>query len=308
MHSGSLKCRAYREGDEQAILKVVNAGSEIGCSLDEWEWLFPPEEDGRAIVVGELDSEIVAVCAGAPVRVAVDGQEWAGVDLRQLVARDRDHEARVLDHFVHVFGSSGRFHIAIAPFHFDGAAGIGLKTLVRERPVGGTPRRYLYRAELARDWEPRLDELWERVRASYPVTVVRNADLVLRRFAAHPTVRHHRFLVFPRCSRQAAAFAVFGDHGSTCCWLDLVWDHEHPGALDLLSHISRRLAVQWRSRDERLWLAGDDVAWSMLTRRGFRPQASAQLAVSVRTLDPELDAEDIVARAYLTGANLGDIG
>jgi hypothetical protein len=305
MEPGRLTCRAFREGDEKAILQVLNQGSERACSLDEWAWLFPPEEDGRAIVVGEENNEIVAVCAGAPVRFVVDGREWAGCDLRQLAARTPDTVAHVLGHFVDVFRSSGRFDLAMAYFDFKGASGAHLKSLIRETQGGRATRRYLYRAELARDWEPRLDELWARVRDSYPVAVVRNADFALRRFAGHPTIRHHRFLIFPRYSRNAVAFAVFVDHESTCCWLDLLWDHEHPGAVDLLVHISGRLATQWQSSEERLWLARDNAAWSVLERGGFRPRAVTDPVVSVRALNPELGQKDIVARLYLTGADLG---
>ena len=106
---------------------------------------------------------------------------------------------------------------------------------VRSKPVRGSLRRLLYRAEQARDWEPRLDHLWGRSRHSYQIAVVRDAEHALRKFAGHPTIRHHRFLILPRFSGRAVGFAVFADDGSDCCWLDLVWDHDHPGALELLA-------------------------------------------------------------------------
>ncbi|MCW8984200.1 MAG: hypothetical protein OQK55_02575, partial [Thermoanaerobaculales bacterium] len=94
--------------------------------------------------------------------------------------------------------------------------------------------------------------MWERSKRSYPVAVVRNAEYALRRFAGHPAVRHHRFLVLPRFSARAVAFAVFADDGSDCRWLDLLWDHAHPGALELLAHISGRLVAQWGRDGERI--------------------------------------------------------
>jgi hypothetical protein len=143
------------------------------------------------------------------------------------------------------------------------------------------------------------------VRDWYPIAVVRDADLALRRFAGHPKIKHHRFLVFPRYSRCAVAFAVFASLGTRCCWLDLAWDHEHPGALELLAHISGRLADQWRSSAEHLWLAGDDVTSIVLKRRGFRPQDASSVVASVRSFNPDLDQKAIVDRAYLTVADLG---
>jgi hypothetical protein len=308
MDEGALDLRPYREGDEEAILRVLNETAGILCSLDQWAWLFPAEANGRAIVVGERDNDIVAVCAGSPVRFAVDGSERVAVELRALASRNRGDLDRVLDYFVKTFASTDRFALALAPFDFDGAAQAPITALVRERVESVNPRRFLYRAEPARDWEPRLDALWERVRDSYPVAVVRNADLGLQRFAGHPSMRHHRFLVFPRYSRSAVAFAVFANDGSNCCWLDLLWDHQHPGALDLLAHISGRLIAQWVVSGERLWLAGDDAASSLLVGLGFRPQTSSPPVASMRSFTPDLDASEIVGRAYLTVADVGGLG
>jgi len=184
---------------------------------------------------------------------------------------------------------------------------ISLPALVRSRPARGSFRRLLYRAEPARDWEPRLDPFWERARHSYPVAIVRDADHALKRFAGHPTIRHHRFLVLPRFSDRAVAFAVFVDDGSDCCWLDLVWDHDHPGALELLAHISGRLAVQWGSKRERLVLTGDEAASTALKHRGFLMQEENARVVDMSLFRGQLDGGNTVDRAYLTAADLGEI-
>lgn len=307
MRSGRLSFRAFRQGDEAAILRILNQNSDHECSLDQWAWLFPPDADGRAIVVGERDGQVDAVCGGVPVRIVIDGRESSGVGLRRLVSRDREEAARALESFVEIFGSGDRFVMAMAPFAFDGAVRAPLATLRRVHPTRVSPRRLLYRAEPARDWEPRLDALWERVQSSYPATVVRNADHALGRFAGHPSVRHHRFLVFPRYSRHAAAFVVFADDGSTCRWLDLVWDHGHPGAVDLVAHISARLAAEWGSRGEEFQMAGDDRAVGLLLRRGFRSQSSSSPVVAVRSFRSEIDAAGFADRAYFTAADLAEL-
>lgn len=182
-----------------------------------------------------------------------------------------------------------------------------LPVLVRKKPVRGSLRRLLYRAEPARDWEPRLDDLWDRAKRSYPVAVVRDADYALRHFAGHPTVRHHRFLVLPRFSGRAVAFAVFADDGSNCCWLDLLWDHAHPGALELLTHISGRLVSQWGRGGERLFLAGDDAASSLLLRRGYRIQNKLSHVVVIRSLSGDPDSANAIGGAYLTAADIEEV-
>jgi len=184
---------------------------------------------------------------------------------------------------------------------------LNMQVHVRRKPAPGSLRRLFYRAEPARDWEPRLDDLWNRAKHSYPVAVTRDADHALRQFAGHPTVRHHRFLVFPRFLDKAVAFAVFANEGSECCWLDLVRDHNHPGALELLTHISGRLAAQWGSGAERLWLAGDDAASELLVRRGFQMLEEISRWVDTSAFTGQLDAENTVGQAYLTAADLGEI-
>ena len=184
---------------------------------------------------------------------------------------------------------------------------ISLPVCVRTKPVPGSLGRLWYRAEPARDWEPRLDDLWDRAKGAYPVAVARDADYALREFAGHPRVRHHRFLVLPRFSAQAVAFAVFANDGSDCCWLDLVWDHHHPGALELLAHISGRLAAQWGSGGERLCLAGDDAASALLRHRGFCIQEELSQAVDLSAFSGQRDAEDLIGRAYITAADIGEI-
>jgi len=312
MDSGTLNLRAYREGDEAAILRTLNQTSRAACSLDEWAWLFSPEEDGRVVVVGERKGEVAAVCGGTPARVVVDGREWTAVELRKLASTNRDDAGRVVDHFIETIGSDGRLALAIAAFDseakvhsgFDGAAHSRLSVLVRKQPTAAPLGRLLYRAEPARDWEPRLDKLWRRAHDSYPVAVVRDADRALRRFAAHPKIRHHRFIVCPRFSNRAVAFAVFTIDGVRCRWLDFLWDHDHPRALDLLVHISGRLIRQFGAASEELWLAGDDEARALLTKRGFGPdETSPPPVVAARSLTPELDARTFVERAYITMAD-----
>jgi len=312
MGSGTTVFRTYREGDEAEILRALNETSDVACTLDEWAWLFPPEEDGRVIVVGERDGGVTAVCAGAPVRVSVDGREWAAVEIRRLALSDRDDAGRVVDHFVETFGADGRYALVTAAFRsdakirsgFESAAKPRLSVLVREQAAAAPLGRLLYRAEPARDWEPRLDGLWRRARRSYPVAVVRDADRALRRFAAHPKIRHHRFIVCPRFSSRAVAFAVFAIDGVRCRWLDLLWDHDHPGALELLAHLSGRLVRQFEGEGEELWLAGDDEAGALLTKRGFGPDISLPPpVVAARSLVPALDATAFVERAYMTLAD-----
>ncbi len=311
--------RLYREGDEVAINRLFEEASGLVRSLDEWSWLYPPEADGRVIVVAETGGEVVAHCAGTPLRVAVDERELAAARIDDLLSPASGDEIaeRVAETFFENFGLSGRFSLVVAcrqspddaiPPGFDEAPSCEVTALTRDRAPRLRVRRLLYRAEPARDWEPRLDDLWHRVCQDYPVAVVRDAEGALRRFAGHPTVRYRRFLIFPRFSSQAVGFVVFRCDGGRCRWVDLLWDHAHPGALELAAHISARLIRQLDCTGEELWLAGDEEARSRLEGLGFQAaEEQPSLPVAIRSFDPELEAAEVAERLYLTMADTGRI-
>ena len=311
--------RMYREGDEVAINRVFEEASGLIRSLDEWSWLYPPEADGRVIVVAETGGEVIAHCAGIPLWVAVDERELAAAriaDQLSLVTGD-EIAGRVAESFFENFAFSGRFPLVVAcrrspddavPPGFDGTSIRELTALTRDRVPRSKVRRLLYRAEPARDWEPRLDDLWRRVRQNYPVAVVRDAEGALRRFAGHPMVRYQRFLIFPRFSSQAVGFVVFRCDGGRCRWVDLLFDHAHPGALELAAHISARLVRQLDCTGEELWLAGNEEARSRLERLGFRAkEGQPAVSVAIRSFDPEFDAASLAGRLYLTMADTGQV-
>jgi len=317
-------CRDYREGDEILINRAFARESGVKRSLDEWAWLYPAEEKGRTIVVAEVDGDVVAHCGGVRLRLAVDDGEWGGVRVADVfgpskptaVSSSADLVDEVAEHFVETIASrkSLQFLLGFSPRRHAGADAFPrcfgapvspqFHTYTRERAAQSPPRRLLYRAEAARDWEPRLDELWARVRRHYPVAVVRDADRALRRFAGHPTVRYQRFLVFPRFSGRAVGFACFCRDDVRLRWVDLLWDHRHPGALELLAHISARLVRQFDVAGEELRLAGDEVTRVRLEALGFRRSANpAELSVVIRSFDPELHGATLLPRLYLTMAD-----
>ncbi len=313
MDGRGVRFRRFREGDEAAVLHILRENG-AARSLDEWAWRFPPEVGGRTIVLGERDREILAVCAGVSSVLRVDEREHAALRLVDVLAPPSASGLleSAVGSFAKEFCAADRCSLILRFLARDretGAGGLGdgaavgspFARLRREGPVRSSQRRRLYRAEPARDWEPRLDELWRRVRHRYPAAVVRDADYALRRFAGHPSSPYRRFLVLPRFSSRAVAFAVFRTDGGSCRWADLVWDDAHPGALDRLARISSGLA---EGRSEELWIAGDPVARDRLESIGFvRSASSACPALALRSLAADIDAPGLLGRLYLTMAD-----
>ena len=313
MIPGPVPVRVFHNGDERAINEGFNRAFNHRRSLDEWSWKNAARPDGRLIVLAEADGEVAAHCAGLPFVFHLDGREWPAVRIVDVYPDSGGVLARTVQAFVGEFGRSGRFPLV---FELSDPPGRSLEmlavaedalppqpvaTLVRSGSAPRSVRRLLYRAEPARDWEPRLDDLWRRARRSYPAALVRDAEYALHRFAGHPTVRYHRFVVMPRFSRRAVAWGAYRTDGGRCRWVDLVWDHAHPGALELLSHLSNRLARQAGAENEELWLSGDPAGRARLETLCFRlAGAPDSPAMTARSFDPDIDLAALDGRLYLT--------
>jgi hypothetical protein len=320
-----LVIRRFRPGDEAAVNAAFNRVFRCSRTLAEWSWKCPPAPGGRPIMLAVRGGEVLAQYAGVPVRFQVDGRVVMAAQivdkLSTAAASDglsrRGLMVRTVQSFFSELAESGEYPLlyglpgrrslrfGLLQLGYEAMPPQDVVYLKREVAAAGAGwRRLPYRAEPARDWEPRLDSLWERVRASYPVAAVRDAERALARLAGHPTVRYHRWLVFPRLSDEPVAFAAFRSDDHMVRWVDLLWDHEHPAALDLLSHLALRLAGQAYASVEELWLNGDTEGRRRLEALGFeqRPEPSGLVLVA-RSFDPTLDVTRLDQRVYLTMAD-----
>jgi hypothetical protein len=113
MVADTLEFRTFRGGDEDAVLRLINQETQAQCSLDEWAWAFPHEADGRPIIVGESNGEVVAVCAGAPMDIFFGGRRHPAVEIRRLASRDGDGAKRIVEEYVDAYSPTDRFTLAI---------------------------------------------------------------------------------------------------------------------------------------------------------------------------------------------------
>jgi hypothetical protein len=317
--------RLYRPGEEVAINDSFNRVFGKTRSLEEWSWKYRPNEMPCPIVAAWDGERLAAHNGGIPAVYQVDGRQLLalqGADTLSLAAIERRPEWRdawqqVMDYFAEVaaeqfaasllFGFTGGKAIEhmLARAKWDSVKARRIPLFVRtRRPEGRSMASRLFKARLISADEPALDQLWERVSDRYPVSIVRDAKHVDRRLGGHPSVRYHRWLISPRWSSTPAAFVAFRTDGGVCRWADLVWDGR-PGALELVDHLSRQLAVQTGARREELWLDGDEEAAGWLEVFGFEagPDPSGVVRVT-RFIDDGLQTEAFAAgRVYTTSAD-----
>ncbi len=325
MSAGGAEIRIARAGDENGIIEGLNRCRSRPLSLEEWSWSYPPSAAGLPIVVAVKDGKIVAHVGGVVSAFQIDRRTVPALRLVDEFALaevgGNGEQNRLLAEMLRIWMSGfGGIDRRLMVYQLVGEdAGDGLNplaggrrvalprvdVLARKVAVRSPVRRLAFRAEPARDWEPRLDDLWRRIARSYPFAAVRDAEMALHRHAGHPGNRRHRFLVFPRFSRHAVAWAVYETDASRCRWVDLVWDHDEPGALDLLAHLSRRLASQVGAMNERIVVGGDAAARTRLEALGFRSEGALEdLSLTVFSMPQMLRPADLESRLYATQTDL----
>lgn len=317
-----ITIRPFEPGDEERVNQGFNEAFRLARPLAEWAWKFPPEPEGRLIMIAERDGDILAHYAGVEVRFQIDGRVWNAAQIVDVYSARKARGSftrrgvwvQTVDSFFDTFGRSGRtpllfgfpsprpLRLGVLQLGYDAMTPQPIRYLVRRRQGSASGlRRRLYRAELARDWEPRLDRLWGDVAGQYPVAVVRDAEHAVRRLAGRPGVQYHRFLIFPRFSFRAVAFAAFRIDGGRVRWVDLVWNHDHPGALDLVCHLSAGLTAQTGAELEEMWLNGDDEGRARLERQSFVEEPEpGKLVMVARAFDPAVDLVAMAEKVYLT--------
>jgi hypothetical protein len=304
--------RLYRPGDEVAINEAFNRVFGRQRSVEEWEWKYRADEPPCPVVAAWDGDLLAAHNGGITAEFEIEGRRVRaiqGADTFSLAAAEKKSEWRgswqeVMDNFAEIaaerfgasllYGFTGGRAIShmVARARWDSVSPRRVPLLTRRRrPAGRSLASKLFRARLIGDHEPALDRLWERAGRRYAASVVRGSEHVRRRLCGHPTVRYHRFIVRPRWSSTPAAFVAFRTDGGVCRWVGLVWDGR-PGALELVDHLSRRLAEQTGAEQEELWLDGDPEAAQWLELFGFesRPDPSGVVRV-IRFLDEDIDSE-----------------
>jgi hypothetical protein len=308
-----FEVRPYRAGDEDSINRGFNETFGLRRPIEEWRWKFQPEQGGAWIIVAvDPAGEVAAQFTALRVPVQVDGRVLAAghsVDAFSLPQPGPRQQRLYLKTGREFYRRYGGPEVAFL-FGFPGQRHLRLGRLslsftepmlvpVWRRPA--TRRRVWwprYRAEPRADGAA-IDELWRRAAHRYPVSPVRDAAWVRRRYDTRPGHGYRHLTLWRR--DRIHAWAVVDTAGDLGRVIDLVWDGEDPRALLALDDAAARVTASAGARRLELWLAGDAAAGGVLGaagwERGHHPERVHMTSVPFA---PGLDRADLVARFYLT--------
>jgi hypothetical protein len=315
---GNVVFRPFRPGDEIAINERFNRVFGLARSLSEWHWKYPAEPEGRWMMIGcDEEGALLSHYGAVPVRLQDGslevragqiGDVFTVREARHGLAAARTYIGTVRAFFAD-YGAPDKLAVLYG-FPGERALRLGLAKLgydqMPPQPVPVWRRAAAHRGNLFTGHRVRLgfdaaaaNELWKRAKGRYPVSAVRDAAWLARRFLGRPSVEYLHLTA--RRRERAVALAIVRVTGEVAQWAELVWDGVDPHALVALDRAVGQVARRAGAERVEMWLDGDGVAEEVLARLGWdRGAHPAGLVMVARSFHPDIVVATFADRFYLT--------
>jgi len=280
-----MEFRSGRAADRDAITGLFREAFGRRMARREWEWRFLRKPAGRGLI--ELawdDTKLAGHYAVSPVRLRVRGKDvpaalsgttmthvwYRGLGLFPLLARRTYARARQAGHVL-VMGFPNRY---------------SHRGLVRDlgwRDVYEVPRLSLHMGDRRRETEDggvaevvelerfdrRFDRLWDEVKDTCPVSVVRDRRYLQWRFAENPESRYRIFAL--EDGRRVSGYAIAKRYGEEMHVVDILCLNADTGVrlVRRVAGTAARLGLPVVS----MWLNPGLELRRELERLGFQPGA-----------------------------------
>jgi hypothetical protein len=291
--------RAYREGDEEAILALFRASFHADRTPERWRWEYRENPYGALRITEAFapDGSLAAHYAGYPVYFSGSSGRFLALQVgdtmtaaafrhvgrgpTSLLGRGVRHfyarycEGRVAFNYGFNTGNIQRFSMRFVRAERLEDCPYRVRETALPLPEPRGLARLGWRVERVRHFDNRFDDLFARVRGAYGMLIERDARYLEWRYATCPGTEYFAYALF-RFGRLAG-WSVFRQKGERLVWGDALVDPRHRNGLGLL--LARVLALP-EHRETRLvegWLTTRPAWWDeTVTALGFERRPEPQ--------------------------------
>lgn len=213
MAAPKYEIRAFRPGDEEGILATFNLvfgendPAFVPRTRAEWDWAFARNPAGQRIWVAECEGVIAAQCAALPYRVHLDGRVTSftqGVDSMVHPAHRKGLRrpglyVETAYPFFRQFGGYGadllHYGWPVEPAWRIGRTFLGYEIVrtqvIHAQDVGPGTQAIPAEVERIERFDDGVSALYDRCRAGWGASVIRDATYLNWRFLERPGFRYH---------------------------------------------------------------------------------------------------------------------
>ena len=215
--------RLYREGDEIGITRLFYEVFGREMSLEEWRWKYTGRGNRKvysAVAVNERDG-IVAHYGGMPHRMIYQGREVYGLAIGDVMVHAKYRRPKLFKEVASLVPEEAVKDGIILGYGFPNDRALRLPEKLglyekiedvceanKEATFRNTPARYVYKLFPLRYDDSKIDDLWDEVKNSYVLSVVRSGDYLRWRYQRHPLFSYELWGLRKRWSSRLCGLAV----------------------------------------------------------------------------------------------------
>jgi len=316
MNEQSYIIRPYKKGDESSVNKGFNEVFQLKRPIEEWHWKYNPEHNGSSIMVAvDEKNSVFAHYAATFVDIVVNGKVYKcgqPVDVYSVKQKGSvQHRLylKTVREFFKTFGAKDKIHLL---FGFPSARvlklgqikldyGDPVPVIVGKRAIKNRRRIFKKRPKNYNCNLHAIEELWARSSHRYPVSVIRNANYIKRRYLERPKNKY--FFLTIEDGEEIKVFSVFEYNKFSIKWIDLIWDGDDREHLIAMDELVEKVTGLAGVKGNEMWIANDQKAEDVFIKRGWEFSQHHELFLVAMSFHPDLDSNKFINGFYFTMAD-----
>ncbi|RLA91553.1 MAG: hypothetical protein DRG20_01020 [Deltaproteobacteria bacterium] len=246
--------RPYKKGDEKGILSLFEKVFGYKRSMAFWKWKYQENPLGIYAYVALRDKMIVSHCAGIPVKFKLKDKIITAFQLVDFMNHPkyrggfgRSNTFVVManrfyaqycgpDKISFVYGFPGERHRRLGEIMFGYRPVYPVYSLKFEQK--SLPSSFLtdfrYSVIESKEIPQEVDQLWEKIKDDFSLSVIRNKSYLIHRYKNHPEVEYRFFALRKRIKKDLVGWVVTRLIDKTIYIMDLGVELSHLSSLKKL--------------------------------------------------------------------------